>query len=421
MKKHSYRQVDVNKVDWSSLRAKTENREIIFSVDVAKKAFVGALATRDKEIVSTLKWEHPQDTRVLVERLINDLGAARLEVVMESSGTYGDVLRWQFIQRGIPVYRVSPKHTHDLAESFDGVPSMHDGKAAHIIAELHLNGRSALWVETAPERRNLRGLVSELEIYQGTHRANLNRLYAQMARHWPELEEVANLDTQSVLTLLKEYGAPMEVAAHKEEALELLRLVGRPGLKEDKCQGILKAAQDTLGVPCTAGERIYIQGLAKDLIRTQKANAEVEKRMRQLVGEHEEMTEVAALCGKTTCIVLIALLGDLRCYPNAHSLLKAIGLNLKERSSGQHKGELRITKRGPGKVRYYLYWTVLRLIRGDPHVKQWYERKVARDGGRSKGRAIMAVMRKVAKSLWYLARGEKFDSHKLFDLREATA
>jgi len=33
-----------------------------------------------------------------------------------------------------------------------------------------------------------------------------------------------------------------------------------------------------------------------------------------------------------------------------------MGLNLKEQSSGQHKGILRITKRGPGKVRFYLYW-----------------------------------------------------------------
>ncbi len=30
-------------------------------------------------------------------------------------------------------------------------------------------------------------------------------------------------------------------------------------------------------------------------------------------------------------------------YPNPHSYLKALGLNLKERSSGKHKGQLKIT------------------------------------------------------------------------------
>jgi len=259
MKKHSYRQIDIAKVDWASIRTKTENHAIIFSVDIAKNAFVGTLFTKDKELISTLKWSHPQDTRSLLEHLCSGLGASHLEVVMEPTGTYGDVLRWQFIQRGIPVYRVSPKHTHDMAESFDGVPSNHDAKAAQIIAELHLNGRSSLWQEVPEEQRDLRGLASELVIYQTAHRANLNRLSALLVRHWPELEEVANVHTLSVLTLLREYGDLRTVAMHEAEAAELLAKIGRCGLKEEQCQAILASSKTSLGVPCAPGERTYWQ------------------------------------------------------------------------------------------------------------------------------------------------------------------
>jgi transposase len=241
-----------------------------------------------------------------------------------------------------------------------------------------------------------------------------------MARHWPELDEVLSLQLLSVLTLLSKYGGPSGVAAHEDEAKELLRKSGGHFLKEDKRQAVLKVARDTLGVPCTEGEQAHIKSLAQDLIRTHKASTGVEKRMAQEVAAHKGMTELAALSGKTTCVVLTAILGDLRKYPNAQSLLKATGLNLKERSSGKHKGQLKITKRGSGKVRHYLYWLVLRLVHSDPHVKAWYERKVARDGGRFKGRAIIAVMRKVVKALWYVAQGEQFDSRKLFDLGEVT-
>ena len=35
----------------------------------------------------------------------------------------------------------------------------------------------------------------------------------------------------------------------------------------------------------------------------------------------------------------------------------------------------------------------------------------------SKGKAIVAIMRKLAKSLWYVARGEPFDPQRLFNIR----
>ncbi|MDX8405346.1 MAG: transposase [Mariprofundus sp.] len=418
MKKHSYQQIDIAKADWISIRKKVENHAIIFSVDVAKNAFVGTIFTTDKELIITLKWRHPQHTSALVEYLCNALGVAHLEVVMEPTGTYGDVLRWQFIQRGIPVYQVNPKHTHDMAESFDGVPSNHDSKAAQIIAELHLNGRSSLWPEAPEEQRDLCGLVSELAIYQTSHQANLNRLSALLARHWPELEEVANFHTLSVLTLLREYGDPYTVATHEVEAAELLHKIGRCGLQEEECQAILASSKTSLGVPCATGERTYIQHLAADLLRTLQASAEVEKRMAQAVAGREAITEVSDLCGKTSSIVLSALFGDMSRYDNAQSLLKAFGLNLREYSSGKHKGELRISKRGPGKARFYIYWLALRLIQRDPVVKRWYNRKVARDGGRFKSRAVTAVMRKVVKALWHVAQGERFDSRKLFNIAE---
>jgi transposase len=93
-----------------------------------------------------------------------------------------------------------------------------------------------------------------------------------------------------------------------------------------------------------------------------------------------------------------------------------LGLNLKEKSSGKHQGQLKITKRGPGLARKYLYLAALRLIQNDPIVQCWYQRKVQRDGGH-KGKAIVAIMRKLAKSLWHVARGRAFDSQALFNVR----
>ena len=60
-------------------------------------------------------------------------------------------------------------------------------------------------------------------------------------------------------------------------------------------------------------------------------------------------------------------------------------------------------------------WTaVLRWVQHDQVARAWYQRKVERDGGR-KMAALGALMRKLAKALYHVGRGEALDMHKLFD------
>ena len=113
--------------------------------------------------------------------------------------------------------------------------------------------------------------------------------------------------------------------------------------------------------------------------------------------------------------MLNANVGSALDYANPASYLKSLGLNLKERSSGELKGYLALTKRGSAVARRYLYFAALRLIRDDPIVRAWYRRKINRDGG-LKQKAIIAVMRKLGKALWHVARGEPFDAGRLFDV-----
>ncbi len=75
-----------------------------------------------------------------------------------------------------------------------------------------------------------------------------------------------------------------------------------------------------------------------------------------------------------------------------------MGLNLKEKSSGTVQGQIKITKRGPSRVRQLLWLAVFRWIQADPIANAWYQRKRQRDGGRAP-RAAVALMRKLAKGI----------------------
>ena len=57
----------------------------------------------------------------------------------------------------------------------------------------------------------------------------------------------------------------------------------------------------------------------------------------------------------------------------------------------------------------------MRLLRTDPVVGAWYAKKVSRDGG-TKKKAVVALMRKLAKALYVVATGAVFDACKLFDV-----
>jgi len=259
-------------------------------------------------------------------------------------------------------------------------------------------------------------LIAELDLYQDQQQRNLNRLEALLSRHWPEATRVMELKRVSLLRVLAEYGDPATITAHSEDAWQLMRHNGRGLLGGETIGKMLDSAQDTLGLPCTEGERHLLRVLAEELLRTHRQIKRIEAQIDQEVHKDALLTRLAAVTGKTTSLVLEAALGSPLDYPNAHSYLKAMGLNLKERSSGKHKGQLKITKRGPGIVRKYHYFTALRWLYQDPVIALWYRNKVRRDGNR-KGKAIVAVMRKLALASWYVARGEVFDSRKLFTVR----
>ena len=119
------------------------------------------------------------------------------------------------------------------------------------------------------------------------------------------------------------------------------------------------------------------------------------------------------MVGKATSAVLLHDVGDPTNFGSSRAYLKAMGRNLKQRS-GTKKGRLAVTKRGPSRARKYLWLAACRLLQKDVVTRAWYQKKVGRDGGK-RSLAVVAVMRKLAKALFHVARGSPFESTKLFD------
>lgn len=415
MSKGRYRSIEIKQVDWQGLSEEVVGRRVVLAIDVAKDDFVASIFG-DEEIVKRVKWVHPQETRGLLDGVGRLSGVASVEAVMEPSGTYGDGLRWQLQQRGIAVYHVSPKRVHDAAEVYDGVPSLHDAKAADLIGLLHCQGRSQPWPEPTHEQRALTAQLARLQVCKQRSQDDLNRLEAQLSRHWPESLRLFDVGSATLHRLIAEYGSPAQVSAMRPEAQALMRRYGGHWLGQEKIEQLLDSAEHTLGVPCVAEECEWLQWLATTILHTHQQLRQIERAIEANVVQYTAWAAIAKIVGKVTSAVLLAALGDPNTYPDADSYCKGMGLNLKERSSGKHKGRLMITKRGPSVVRFYLYFAALRLINADPLVQRWYQAKTQRPGA-IKMKTIIELMRKLAKAVWHIAKGEAFTVDKLFNLK----
>jgi transposase len=414
MSKRRYSTIKCKCVDWSALAKELADRRVVFAVDVAKYDFVGAVQSAQGETRVRVKWRHPEETGALLAGLDRVAAAATLEVVMESSGVYGDALRWQLHRRGIVVYNVSAKRVHDSAEVYDGVPSLHDAKAVELIARLHWEGCTHQWMMPDETRRTL--LAQSRRLRQAKRRAQSerNRLEALLSRHWPEVTPILGLRSAALHRLIAAYGTPGPLLVLGAQARKLLRETGGRWLAAEKIEAVLASARTTLGMPATEAEGAQLRWQAEQVIAAQHEERDAE---RLLVGAvpSAQREPMHVQIGKVTNGVLLATQGDPKGYPSAASYCKGLGLNLKEHSSGKHQGQLAITKRGPSLARHYLYFAALRLIAREPVVKRWFEIKTARPGA-LKQKQVIELMRKLAKAFWHHANGDPFEVKRLVNL-----
>lgn len=415
-KKRVYRTITINRVNLNRLHLACQGLKLCIGIDVAKEVPFVCFMTQTGEILLMLKFNHPSETRRFLQ-LLTDLPAEQVVCAMESTGTYGDALRHLLFKAGIPVFRVATQKSEKMAEVYDGVPSQHDAKCAAILAKLHFDGNSQLWPLDDHDCRELKAHFAQLEWYDKQQGRNINKLEALLARHWPELPQILKLKSATLLELLAEFGSPAQVALHSKKAAKLMRKIGKNFLEQEKIDAILASASTTVGLPILEQETTWIKMLASDTRRIQKSIDQVKKLFHKASQHIEPIQQMAPVVGHVTATVLYLKMGSSKLYHSPKGYIKAMGLNLAIIQSGKSKvGQLHISKRGDSTVRKYLYFAVMRWVQDDPWAKAWYLKKVQRDGGKIKMKAMIALMRKLAQGLWHVGQGQTFDSSKLFDL-----
>lgn len=412
--KRLYSSRSLKGMDVPALCAGHEGHRAWLGVDVSKTELQMDLRWADGSRVGPYRAENPWEITATTQKLKQLAEGRQLIIALEPSGTYGDAARQAWTDAGLTVHRVSAKASHDYAEVYDGVPSQHDGKDAAVCAELAAIGKSTAWPMGSPDEgsRQLRLQIDLLTAYQESYVTWCGRIEGWLGRHWPEAAQVSHCGSPTLMKTLAHYGSPAALAADPQGGARIRRYGGSL-MKQETIDMLLRISRETVGVRCTAEDTGRIRMWIQEAQRMRTQSAACRGAIERLCMGHAAITRMAESLSVTTAAVLFVQAGDPRAYGCGRAYVKALGLNLKERSSGRFKGQLKITKRGSAQARRWLYFAALRAIqRGGP--RAWYAAKVQRDGGRTLP-AIVAVMRKLAVAVWRTRHNDvPYDQAKLF-------
>ena len=414
MNSKAYSARSVNHIQLGSFLKGRDGQACWVGVDIGKFEIQVVLHWKPGDFERPWRIANPTDIALLSDYFKQLAVGRSLIVALEPSGTYGDGLRQACHDAGIMVHRVHPKIAHDYAEVFDGVPSQHDGKDAAVIAELARLGKSSVWAwEIAPEaQRQIHYWVDRLDTQRRLLGMWTGRIEALLARHWPEAQRFKRT-SPTLLHALVEYGGPAALGADADAEQKLVRWSRRhfdpPAIRQ-----IITEAKHSAGVRQQPIDLLCMRDHATAAL---EAKEQMKRARIQLIGHSRDIKPIGALTpvvGNATACLLFVYLGDPSNYHCAAAYVKAMGLNLTERSSGTYKGKLRISKRGSSAVRYWMYLAAMRRVKKTSPVRPWYLRKKHKDSEEG-ARALVAIMRRLGLALYHVAAlGEAFDAKRLF-------
>ena len=408
MRSKPYSATSVKSIHVADMVLKRDGQACDVGLDVSKSEFLVVVRW------STGSFERPwrvhlDELSLFVEKL-NQLAIGRdLVIAMEPSGSYCDPVRQVLHNAGFRVHRVKPKLSHDYAEVLDGVPSQHDGKDAACVAELSALKKRAEW-PWDPTAQELKYEIDWMDAQQQSETKWLARLEGLLGRYWPEVTHILRMNSATLLKVLQKYGGPAALAADPNAAKQLKHWGGSK-LDDEKINRLLKSAANTAGVLSDSASVKQFQRYATEALKCRSEVTRAKKELKRLTANNEVVLRQSKVVGHGTAAVLWARLGDPNDYHCANAYCKAMGLNLKERSSGYWKGHLKISKRGSSQVRRWLFFAALRYSH-NPWLAGWYQKRKNRGEGHAM-RAVVALMRKLSLSLYYVGRGSKFDVHRL--------
>lgn len=297
---------------------------------------------------------------------------------IEPTGHYWMPLAQFLRNRKIKVVLVNPLHVKRSKELDDNSPTKNDVKDARVIAQLLKDGRYS-------EPQIPEGVYAELRVGMNM-RDRLSkdllsikgRIHKWLDLYFPEFLSVfKDWEGKAALLTLRHFPFPSEIVEIGAEAIvqiwrqEVQRAVG---LK--RAVQLVEAARHSIAITSgTVMARHELLALLGQYTLLQQQLEQIMDAIEQLLHSVPGSSAMLTLpgVGVVTVAGFLAEVGDLSGYDHPRQIQKLAGYNLKENSSGKHKGQTRITKRGRPRLRALLFRCVMPLVAKNQEFKALHQ------------------------------------------------
>ncbi|ASS91129.1 MULTISPECIES: IS110 family transposase [Aeribacillus] len=355
-----------------------------------------------------------------IQEAMKEFGKTEVIVGIEPTGHYWLNLAYFLEEKGIPLVMVNPMHVKRSKELDDNLPTKHDAKDALVIAKLVKDGRFSYPRILHEVEAELRAGSTFRESLTKELNAVQNQMIRWLDRYFPEFVQVFPSFGKMALVVLEKTPFPMDIANQTVEGLmeryrqsERLKCPQKP-----KVQKLLEVARHSIGI--TEGQqmaRIEIATLVRRYRQLEQEIATLTEELTalaQTTAEYEWLQTIPGL-GDATIIELLSEIGSFAQYQDPRQLIKLAGLTLKENSSGQHKGQKRISKRGRKRLRALLFRVMMPLIRHNEAFRQLHEYYTTRPiNPLRKKQSIVVLCGKLLKVLYAVCvKQQAFDGERM--------
>ena len=398
---------------------------LVIGIDIAKhKHYACAIDDRGRVLQKSFPIVQ---SRIGFENLYERLMALKaaydkqeILVGFEPTGHYWMNLAAFLTTYGIPFVMVNPMHVNRSKELDDNLQTKNDQKDALVIARLMRDGRFSY-------PRHLEGIEAELRNgstlrskIQEDLNALQNRIIRWLDRFFPEFTQVFKSFGKMAYAVLEMTPLPTDIVGKSpEELLSLYRQVdGMKCPQLPKAKQLVEVSQNSIGL--TEGLVMAKLEIATLLSQMKLMQAQLDELTAQLIELAKQMTDYEYLAsvpgiGDVTIVDLLSEVGSLTQYAHPRQLIKLAGLTLRENSSGQQKGQKRISKRGRRKLRALLFRVMMPVILHNPAFKQLHEYYTTRTKNPlRKKQSIVLLCGKLLKVLHALCKKKTmFNEHQM--------
>lgn len=315
---------------------------------------------------------------------------------------------------------VNPHHVKKSKELDDNTQNKNDRKDPKVIAGLVREGRYMIPYLPDGVYADLRTASNMRFQVQSELTRILNRISRWFSIYFPEYKTVyGNLDAASGMLVLKKAPLPEDILTLGVDGInKIWRDAKMRAVGKKRAQTLVDAAEHSIGSKeGTISARMEMRMLIEDYESRKARLQEIMILVEELVAKipmAEKLMEIKGV-GLKTVSGFLAEVGDISRFKNPKELQKLAGLALVENSSGKHKGETTISRRGRKRLRYLLFEVAMSLVAKNYEFAELHHYYTTRkQNPLKKMQSLMVVAEKLIRVFYViLTKGVDYDPKKM--------